>query len=396
MPHMSDSRRVGASTYSIGTVTSRSVPADLTMSAPDIGPRERALVAEVMSGAQLSMGPMIDRFEAGIAAASGRRFGIAVSSGTAGLHVGVRALGIGAGDRVVTTAFSFVASTNCLLYEGAVPVFADIDPVTYNLDPSSVEAVGQRAVGLLPVDVFGQPCDFTRLAPIARRNGWRVIEDSCEAIGGAHTGRPAGSLGELAVFAFYPNKQMTTGEGGVVVTDDAKLAEVCRSLRNQGRGEGGDWLTHVRLGYNYRLDELSAALGVAQLERLDALITERDDVARRYSTVLAAVDGITLPRLAKTTTRMSWFVYVILLEPGVDRDAIAAKLATKRVPTRPYFRPIHLQPYYRERFGDLEGTLPVTEDIGRRALALPFHGRLSDESIGYVAEALREAIGATA
>jgi len=365
------------------------------MSAPDIGARERALVAEVMAGTQLSFGPMVERFEAGIAAYAGRRFGIAVSSGTAGLHVGVRALGIGAGDRVVTTAFSFVASANCLLYEGAVPVFADIDPITYNIDPASVETAGTNAVALVPVDVFGQPCDFTRLAPIAERNGWRVIEDSCEAIGGTHAGRQAGSLGELAVFAFYPNKQMTTGEGGVVVTDDPKLAELCRSLRNQGRGEGGDWLTHVRLGYNYRLDELSAAIGVAQLERLDDLIAERDDVARRYSRSLASVDGLTLPRLAKDTTRMSWFVYVVLLDRGVDRDAVAAKLAAKHVPTRPYFRPIHLQPYYRERFGDLAGSLPVTEDVGRRALALPFHGRLSDESIGYVTDALRDVLRAS-
>jgi len=363
------------------------------MSAPDIGPRERALVSEVMSGGHLSMGPMLERFEAGIAAASGRKFAIGVSSGTAGLHVGVRALDLTSGDRVVTTAFSFVSSANCLLYEGAVPVFADIDPITYNVDPSSVEDVGKGAVALLPVDVFGQPCDFTRLEPIAERNGWRVIEDSCEAIGGAHAERPAGSLGDLAVFAFYPNKQMTTGEGGAVVTDDPKLAALARSLRNQGRGEGGDWLTHVRLGYNYRLDELSAAVGVAQLERLDELIAERADVARRYSAALAAIDGVTVPRVAKETTRMSWFVYVVLLDRGVDRDAVAAKLAARMVPTRPYFRPIHLQPYYRKRFGDLSGSLPVTEDVGRRALALPFHGRLSDESIGYVTEALREAVG---
>jgi perosamine synthetase len=366
------------------------------MSAPDIGARERALVAEVMGGTQLSFGPMVERFESGIATAADRMYGVAVSSGTAGLHVGVRALGIGSGDRVITTAYSFVASANCLLYEGAVPVFADIDPVTYNIDPSAVEAAIDGAerppVALLPVDVFGQPCDFGRLSAIARKSGLRIIEDACEAIGATHAGRQAGSLGELAVFAFYPNKQMTTGEGGVVVTDDPRLAELCRSLRNQGRGEGGDWLTHVRLGFNYRLDELSAAVGVAQLERLPQLIAERDRVARRYSAALAGIAGVGLPRLAKDTTQMSWFVYVVLLDRGVDRDVVAARLAARHVPTRPYFRPIHLQPYYRKRFGDLEGSLPVTEDIGRRALALPFHGHLSDESIGYVTDALRETL----
>ncbi len=346
------------------------VPADLTMSAPDIGPRERELIAEVMSGTQLSFGPMLDRFEAGVAARAGRRFGIAVSSGTAGLHTAVRALDIRAGDHVVTTSFSFVASTNCLLYEGATPIFADIDPDTYDLDPAAVDAV-VAASDVRPTD-------------------------ACEAIGAARSGRPAGSFGEMAVFAFYPNKQMTTGEGGVVVTDDEELAMLSRSMRNQGRGDGDDWLTHVRLGYNYRLDELSAALGLAQLERLDTLLAERDDVARRYSASLAGVDGVTLPRLARETTRMSWFVYVVLLDRGLDRDAVAARLAGRGVPTRPYFRPIHLQPYFQERFGDVEGSLPVTEDVGRRSLALPFHGRLSDESIGYVTDALREAIQASA
>jgi perosamine synthetase len=367
------------------------------MSAPDIGPRERALVNEVMSGTQLSAGPMIERFEAGVAKVAGRRFGIGVSSGTTGLHIAVRALGLGKGDRVVTTAFSFVASTNCLLYEDVEPVFADIDPVTYNLDPASVEEAvrAKRTNGLLPVDVFGQPADLTRLAGIAKTYDLRVIEDSCEAIGATHAGRPAGGLGEMAVFAFYPNKQMTTGEGGAIVTDDLRLAEMARSLRNQGRGEGSDWLTHVRLGWNYRLDELSAALGVAQLERLDPLITQRDDVAKRYTKALADVQGVAAPRVVPATTRMSWFVYVVLLDRGVDRDAVAAELARRKVPTRPYFRPIHLQPYFNERFGDLGGSLPVTEDIGSRTLALPFHGHLSDESIGYVVDALRESLAVT-
>jgi perosamine synthetase len=376
------------------TVDSRRVPADLTMSAPDIGPRERALVNEVMSGTQLSAGPMIERFEAGVAKVAGRRFGIGVSSGTSGLHIAVRALGLGKGDRVVTTAFSFAASTNCLLYEDVEPVFADIDPVTYNLDPAAVEdALRAKPVnGLLPVDVFGQPADLARLEAIARRNGLRVIEDSCEAIGAEHAGRPAGSLGEMAVFAFYPNKQMTTGEGGAVVTDDERLAEMARSLRNQGRGDGSDWLTHVRLGWNYRLDELSAALGVGQLERLDSLIARRDDVAKRYAKALAGVQGVNAPRVVSATTRMSWFVYVVLLDRGIDRDALAAELTRRKVPTRPYFRPIHMQPYFKERFGDLSGSLPVTEDMGRRTLALPFHGNLSDESISYVADALRESL----
>lgn len=376
------------------------VPPDLRMSAPDLGPRERELVADVMNGDQLSFGPMIERLEAGVARIAGRRCGVAVSSGTAGLHVAVRALGIQTGDAVVTTAFSFVSSTNCFLYEGARPVFADIDAVTYDLDPAAVEAaltsMDRPATALLPVDVFGQPCDFERLGKIAARHGLRLIEDACEAIGAERRRRRAGSFGEAAVFAFYPNKQMTTGEGGVIVTDDESLAALFRSLRNQGRGDGDDWLTHVRLGFNYRLDELSAAVGVAQLERLDALISQREDVARRYSTALSRVPGIVLPRVAPETTRMSWFVYVILLDPAVDRAEVMTRLAALHVPTRPYFRPIHLQPYIRERFGDLEGSLPVTEDIGRRSLALPFHGRLSDESIGYVTDALSDCIGSLA
>lgn len=372
------------------------MPKDLTMSAPDIGERDRTLVAEVMNGTQLSFGPMIERFEAGVASVAARRHAVAVSSGTAGLHIAVRALGLGSGDAVITTSFSFVASTNCLLYEGVRPIFADIDPETFNLDPASVELALRGAdasvKGLLPVDVFGQPCDLVKLGEIARRADLHVIEDSCEAIGATWHGKPAGSLGNMAVFAFYPNKQMTTGEGGVVVTDDDRLAGLARSLRNQGRGDGDDWLTHVRLGYNYRLDELSAALGVAQLERLDHLIARRDDVARRYSRALGGIEGLAIPRVTTGTTRMSWFVYVVLLDRAISRDRVAAYLASQRVPTRPYFRPIHLQPYYRERFGDLDGTLPVTEDVGRRTLALPFHGHLSDESIGYVAESLREAI----
>ena len=366
------------------------------MSAPDIGARERELVAEVLSTASLSGGPMLARFEEGLAGASGRRHAIGVSSGTSGLHALVSALGIGRGDRVVTTAFSFVASVNCFLYEGAEPLFADIDPVSYNLDPASAEAVIAESprppAALLPVDVFGQPADLGRLVAIAAGHGMPLIEDACEALGGKHDGRLAGSFGVGAVFAFYPNKQMTTGEGGAIVTDDDRVADRCRALRNQGRAPGDDWLTHSFLGYNYRLDELSAALGVAQLERLDELLISRDRVAASYTRALAGIQGVQVPRVVPGTTRMSWFVYVVTLDAALDRDAVAGALKARGVPSRPYFRPIHQQPYFVERFGDRTGRLPVTEDIGRRTLALPFHGRLSDESIAYVADALRTAI----
>jgi perosamine synthetase len=372
----------------------RTLPRDLTMSAPDITAHDRALVAEVLSGPHLSGGPMVVRFEDAIARTVDRRFAVAVSSGTAALHLGVRALGIGAKSRVLTTAFSFVASVNCFLYEGAEPVFADIEMSTYGLDPAAVDEVAarERIDAILPVHVFGQPCDMTRLISIAERIGCPILEDACEALGARHASRAAGSFGVAGTFAFYPNKQMTTGEGGVVVTDDERFAATCRSLRNQGRGDDGDWLTHVRLGYNYRLDAMSAALGVAQLERLDALIEARAEVAVRYSRALTGLSGLALPTLDPKTTRMSWFVYVVTLDASVDRDHVARSLAAEGVPTRPYFRPIHLQPYFRERFGDRSGSLPVTEDIGRRTLALPFHGHLSDESIGYVVEALRRAI----
>lgn len=365
------------------------------MSAPDVTDRERELVARALTGTSLSGGPLLRQFETQAAQIAGARHGIAVSSGTAGLHLAVRALEIGPGARVLTSAFSFVASVNCFLYEGAEPVFADIDPVTYGLDPASVEdALRHRRPisALLPVHVFGQPCDMTGLGALAAADDIPIIEDACEAIGAAHAGRPAGSFGALAVFAFYPNKQVTTGEGGVVVTNDEALAGVCRSLRNQGRGDGDDWFDHVRLGYNYRLGELSAALGVAQLERFDELLERRDRVAAEYSRRLARITGISLPAVDPGTTRMSWFVYVIALDRGIDRDAVVRDLAASDVPTRAYFRPIHLQPYFRERFGDLRGSLPVTEDVGSRTLALPFHSRLSSESIEYVANALERAL----
>ncbi len=371
------------------------------MSSPDIEPGDVEMVNEVLRTPNLSMGPMIDQFEQEWARYMGARFAVGVSSGTAGLHLAVIAAGVGAADEVVTTPFSFIASANVMLYQNAVPVFVDIDPLTLNIDPNQVEealkqrrAQGRRVRALLPVHVFGQPCDMEALTDIAARYEVTLIEDACEAMGSEYKGRRAGSFGRAAVFAFYPNKQMTTGEGGMMVTDDAEWASLFRSLRNQGRDENGTWLRHVRLGYNYRLDELSAALGLAQLRRLDALIDKRERVAQLYNQRLAGLDGVEIPHVVPQTTRMSWFVYVIRLAPDIDRDAVIDDLAARGIPARPYFSPIHLQPFYRERFGFCEGDFPVTERIARSTLALPFFGNLDANTIDQIGETLSTVLSA--
>ena len=364
----------------------------INLARPDIGEREIELVAQVLRSDVLALGPMAPRFEAAVAALAGRAHGVACSSGTAGLHMGVRALGIGVGDEVITTPFSFVASANCVLYEGAVPRFVDIDEDGLGLDPNLVEqAAGPRTRAVIPVHVFGRPCRIEAVAAIARARGWRVVEDACEALGSAVNGRPAGSFGDVAVFAFYPNKQITTGEGGMAVTDDPALAEVMRSLRNQGRDADGTWLRHVRLGYNYRLDELSAALGVAQTERLAELRAGRDRVVAAYERELGGEDWVRLPK-AGPGEAVDWFVYVVRLAAGIDRDRVLRRLGELGVAARPYFSPLHLQPYFRSMFGFKEGDFPVTERVARSTLALPFSSRLPDEDVARVAAALREAV----
>ncbi|MEA2026227.1 MAG: DegT/DnrJ/EryC1/StrS family aminotransferase [Chloroflexota bacterium] len=360
----------------------------IPMARPDIGSRERELVNEVLDSGVLALGPMAGAFEERLARLAGRRFGVSCSSGTAGLHMVVRSLGIRDGDEVITTPFSFVASANCLLYERAKPRFVDIEDDTLGLDPSAVEAAaGPRTVGILPVHVFGRPCRIGELASIAERRGWHLIEDACEALGSASSGRLMGSFGAASVFAFYPNKQITTGEGGMVVTDDADLAADLRSLRNQGRDTDGTWLNHVQLGYNYRLDDLSAAVGLAQLERLDELQAGRARVADAYAQALAGIDAVTLPA-AGPDEQVDWFVYVIRLHQDVDRDKLMADLANKGVPSRPYFSPLHLQPLYREQLGHGPGDFPVTERIAASTLALPWSSRLSNEDVEFVAETL--------
>jgi perosamine synthetase len=371
----------------------------VSLSGPDITASEIEAVVRVLHTPNLSIGPMIEQFETEWAQCMGSRFAVGVSSGTAGLHLMVIAAGVGPGDEVITTPFSFVASSNVMLYQGASPIFVDIDPNTMNIAPDLVEdkikerlALGKNVKAILPVHVFGQPCDMDRLSDIAERYHIPLLEDACEAVGARYKGRAVGSFGRAAAFAFYPNKQMTTGEGGIIVTDDEEWARLFRSLRNQGRDDDGAWLRHIRLGYNYRLDEMSAALGLAQLRRLDELLEKRERVVQLYNQRLSALKGVQTPWIAPDTTRMSWFVYVIRLDPELDRNAVMDGLAARGIPARPYFAPIHLQPFYRELFGFREGDFPVTERVARSTLALPFSAIVQEDQVDLVCETLSQVL----
>ena len=382
----------------------------IPMSSPDLNDIDRQAVIDVIHTPNLSMGQCILDFEQAFCDQTGRKHAIGVNSGTAGLHLCVRAASIGAGDLVITTPFSFVASSNVLLFENAVPLFVDIDLRTGNIDPELVadaakniekylprkSPIGNRELkAILPVDVFGQPADMNPINAVAEEHGLAVIEDSCEALGAEYKGRQAGTLGDYGVFAFYPNKQITVGEGGMIVTDDDKAASFMRSLRNQGRAVGDTWLQHTNLGYNYRLDEMSAAMGGTQMRRLDEMLKKREQVAAWYEAGLRDIPGVELPFIESYTTRVSWFVYVIRFDAKLDRDAIAQRLGEKGVPARPYFIPIHLQPYMVERFGWREGDFPVTEDLGRRGLAIPFSGVMTEEQVDYVCQVVREVVSAS-
>ena len=361
---------------------------------PLIGAREEELVLDVLRSRHLSLGPMLPAFEQ----AFGERIGVdhvsAVSSGTAGLHLALRASGVQAGDEVVTTPFSFVASANSILYEGARPVFCDIDPRTLNIDPqAAAAAVGERTTGLLPVHIFGYPAALPQLESLAAQRGLWIVEDACEALGAVHgDGTLVGARGNPAVFAFYPNKQMTTGEGGVVVSPDAAIKQRIDSERNQGRAPNMDWLDHDRLGFNYRLSDVACALGVAQLERLDAMLAARHRIAGLYNEGLAAIDGLELPCPDADGDRRSWFVYVVQLPDGVDRDDTIRALRARGIDSKPYLPAIHLMSFYRERFGHREGEFPVCEDVAARSLALPFFPELTDGQVERVCEALVAAI----
>jgi dTDP-4-amino-4,6-dideoxygalactose transaminase len=361
----------------------------VALSAPWIDDRDEELVLETLRSGQLSLGPRGPRFEELLAEAVGARHCAAVSSGTAGLHLCMRLAGIEPGDEVITSPYSFVASANCAIYEGARPVFADIDPRTFNLDPDAVAAaVTPRTKAIVAVDIFGYPCELDPLLAQCDHYGLRLVEDACEALGARYKGQRLGSHGHPAVFAFYPNKQITTGEGGAVTTNREDEYGLLVSLRNQGRLDTRSWLMHGRLGYNYRLDDVSAALGIGQLEKLDRVLEARRAVARRYDELLAHVD-VERPLPDDEEHERSWFVYVVKLPSGADRDGVIARLAQNGVASAPYLPSVHLQDYMRERYGFREGMLPISEDCSRRTLALPFHARLDPADQEYVVETLR-------
>ncbi len=366
---------------------------EIPLAKPELGAREEELALEVLRSGRLSLGPMGERFEREFAAWLGVEDAVAVSSGTAALHLGVRALGWGPGDEVLTSPFSFVASANCLLYEGARPVFCDVDPVTLNLDPAAAEAAaGDRTRGILPVHIFGYPAAMPELEALASRHGLGILEDACEALGAVDSeGRAAGARGNLATFAFYANKQMTTGEGGMIVSRDPDEAARLRSERNQGRAVDMGWLDHDRLGFNYRLSDLAAALGVAQVEKLDSLLERRAALASLYEQRLAAVEGVEAPIAGRGAERRSWFVYPVRLADGVERDATIARLAARGIAAKAYLPCIHLFGHLHE-LGYREGQFPVAEAASAHSLALPFFPAMSEGDVDRVCRELATAI----
>ena len=385
----------------------------VSMSSPDLTEAEFDAVRQVLKSNHLSLGPHVTQFEERFAEYVGARHAIAVSSGTAALHLSIIASGVGEGDGVITSPFSFVASANCVLYERAVPIFVDVDPLTGNLDPALVGAATEDLVrggtaarrwlpprlrtvasceatlkAVLPVHAFGQPADMRPIVNIAKAHGLHIVEDACEAIGAEYIGQRAGTFGQMACFAFYPNKQMTTAEGGMIVTDDERCATLCSSLRNQGRDVFDAWLSHTRLGYNYRLSDMACALGTVQLSRLDEMLEKRAKVAAWYDDRLFGIEGIRTPTIVPMTTRMSWFVYVVRFDSTEQRSLAMNALAERGIPSRPYFTPIHLQPFYVEKFGYRRGDFPITEALGDTSLALPFSSVMTEDQVDVVCREL--------
>lgn len=361
---------------------------------PYITDSEKKAVLEVLDSGNLSLGPLHKIFEQKFAEKIGTKYACSVSSGTAGLHLAMIAANIQPGDEVITSPFSFVTSANCILYVGAKPVFVDIDPVTYNMAPDKIElGITHKTKAILVVHIFGQAADMTRINKIARKHNLKIIEDACESVCAEHNGQRVGTFGESAVFGFYPNKQMITGEGGMIVTDSKKIYKLCSSLRNQGRSENMQWLDHERLGYNYRMDELSAALGITQLEKLDFIINERRKIAALYTKYLFPHSNlIQIPATAKHNSH-TWFIYVVLLKnKRLERDKLITELAKQGISTKPYLPSIHLFSFYKKRFGYKKGDFPIAERVSNSAIALPFYVGLKKEDINYIVKELIQTI----
>lgn len=358
---------------------------------PYIAKKEEKYVLEVLRSRNLSLGPKYKEFEKKFAKKIGTKYACAVSSGTAGLHLALITAGIGRNDEVITTPFSFAASANCILYVGAKPVFVDIDPLTYNIDPQKIEEkITSKTKAILVVHIFGQSADMTPILKMAKKYNLKIIEDACESVCAKYKSRNTGTFGESAVFAFYPNKQMTTGEGGIIVTDNKKIYELCCSLRNQGRTKNMQWLDHKYLGYNYRMDEMSAAVGLAQLEKLDFMIKQRQKIAKLYNKYLLKYNNlIQVPQTAKHNTH-TWFVYVVKIRnKKINRDKIIKKLEQQGISTKPYLPSIHLFSFYKKQFGYKKGDFPISEDISNNSLALPFYIGLKEDDIKYITKQLR-------
>jgi perosamine synthetase len=363
------------------------------LSRPYVDERDEELVLDVLRSGRLSLGPTIERFEELLAERVGAPYAAAVSSGTAGLHMLCHIAGVEPGDEVITSPVAFVATANCFIFEGGVPVFADVDPQTLNLDSAAVEAaITERTKGIVVVDMFGYPCELDELRAIAERHELWLIDDSCEALGAEYKGAPIGSHGVSGAFGFYPNKQITTGEGGIVTTHSEEERELLVSLRNQGRSYDSRWFHHVRLGFNYRITDIQAALGIGQLEKLDRMLQMRSAAAARYTELLAGVDGVEAPLEDDADHKRSWFVYVVKVAEEVDRDAVVASLSARGIEAGLYVPAVHLQPYMRETYGFAEGMCPVAEDACSRTLALPFFPQLEAADQEHVVEALREAV----
>jgi len=367
---------------------------EIYLSRPDITEKEIDAVCDVLRSPDLSLGPRLSEFEEAFAAYLGRKRGVAVNSGTSGLFLCMKALGIGPGDEVITTPFSFIASTTPIMMAGARPVFVDIDPMNLNIDSARIEAaITERTRAILPVAVFGNPAGLDKVCEIASRHGLAIIEDSCEALGSSLYGKKAGTFGTMSIFAFYPNKQITTGEGGMILTDDDSLADMCVSLRNQGRGKDGGWLAHERLGYNFRLSDINCAMGIVQLSRIDEIKAKRRQVADWYRQMLAGDDRLIIPSEPEGYD-MGWFVFVVRLatDTAGQRDRILEKMRSMGIQVSNYFPPVHLMPFIASQYGHKPGDFPIAESVSRSTIALPFHNHLTEEQVAAVCRALKQAI----